>query len=68
MSLSTDSHEELIMSASSKPVQESDQAGTFNQLLNPKSRFVVLFGYRVFLTDWRGRMGELEEKTITSAA
>ena len=49
MSLSTDSRVEL--SASSKPVQESDQAGTFNQFVNLKSRFVVSFGYGVFLKD-----------------
>ena len=49
MSLSTDSREDL--SASSKPVQESDQAGQFNQFVNLKSRFVVSFGYRVFVKD-----------------
>ena len=49
MSLSTDSREDL--STSSKPVQESDQAGQFNQFVNLKSRFVVSFGYRVFVKD-----------------
>ena len=49
MSPSTDSREDL--SASSKPVQESDQAGQFNQFVNLKSRFVVSFGYRVFVKD-----------------
>ena len=49
MSLSTDSREDL--STSSKPVQESDQAGQFNQFVNFKSRFVVSFGYRVFVKD-----------------
>ena len=49
MSLSTDSRVEL--SASSKPVQESDKAGTFNQFVHLKSRFVVSFGYGVFLKD-----------------
>ena len=49
MSLSTDSREDL--SASSKPVQESDQAGQFNQFVNLKSRSVVSFGYRVFVKD-----------------
>ena len=46
MSLSTDSHEGL--SASSRPVQESDQAGWFNQFLKLKSRFAVLLGIECF--------------------
>lgn len=55
MSLSTELREEL--SAGLKPVQESDQAGTFNQVVNLKLRFAVSFGYRVFLTDLWGIVG-----------
>ena len=40
------------VSASSKPVQESDH-------VNLKSRFVALFWYRVFSKDWRVIMGAL---------
>ena len=59
MSLSTELREEL--SAGLKPVQESDQAGTFNQVVNLKLRFAVSFGYRVFLTDLWGIVGASEK-------
>ena len=39
--------------------EEIDHAGTFNQFVNLKSRFVVSFGCRVFLKDWRVIMGAL---------